>query len=150
MPARRSSPNASAGRLESAVRALRRFHRSPPLRPSFPVHRVVEWHARDAGADGASVPASYERLHQLSRRIEAAFARPRWTRCRATTTSSPANVLFDETRAWLVDFECGGNNDVFFDLANLSVNCGFGEGADDRLLELYFGRASAVASPACG
>src|SRR6185312_15553211 len=66
---------AVADRLEPVVRALRRLHRSAPLQASFPVHRVVEWHARDAGANEAVVPTSYERLHQLSRRIESTFAR---------------------------------------------------------------------------
>lgn len=145
VPARALEPERVAGRLESAVRVLRRFHRSPPLQASFPVHRVVEWHARDAGASGGVVPASYERLHQLSRRIEAAFARAPMDPVPCHNNLLASNVLFDETRAWLVDFECGGNDDVFFDLANLSVNCGFSDDVDERLLELYFGRASVVA-----
>ena len=132
-------------RLEPLVRALRRFHRSPPLAAGFPVHRVVEWHARDAGANGATVPPSYERLHQLSRRIEAAFAKAPLNPTPCHNNLVAANMLFDETRTWLIDFECGGNNDVFFDLANLSWNCRFSEDTEVRLLQLYFGSASAVA-----
>ena len=145
VPARALDADRVAERLERVVRVLRRFHRSPPLRAAFPVHRVVEWHARDAGANGGAVPASYERLHQLSRRIEAAFARAPMEPVPCHNNLVVANVLFDDTRAWLVDFECGGNNDVFFDLANLSANCGFADAVDERLLELYFGRASVVA-----
>ena len=40
----------------------------------------------------------------------------------------PANVLFDGDRAWLLDFEYAGMNDLFFDLANLGVNCGLRRG----------------------
>jgi len=145
LPARPLERDGVAARLESVMRALRRFHRSGPLATSFSVHRVVEWHARDAGANGASVPAAYERLHQLSRRIEATFARSPMEPVPCHNNLAPTNVLFDATRAWLVDFECGGNNDVFFDLANLSSNCRFSDEVDERMLELYFGRASAVA-----
>jgi thiamine kinase-like enzyme len=35
-------------------------------------------------------------------------------------------------------------NDVFFDLANLSVNGGFDDGADEALLDLYFGGVTAT------
>ena len=31
-------------------------------------------------------------------------------------------MLFADDRVWLLDFEYAGMNDVFFDLANLSVN----------------------------
>ncbi len=145
VPAHAVEPDRVGARLESVVRVLRRFHRSPPLRASFPVHRVVEWHARDAGANGAVVPPAYERLHQLSRRIEAAFARAPMEPVPCHNNLVATNVLFDSSRAWLVDFECGGNNDVFFDLANLSVNCGFADAVDSRLLDLYFGNATVVA-----
>lgn len=144
LPARALDHDQIVERLDAVVRVLRRFHRSPPLQAAFPVHRVVEWHARDAGANGGAVPAAYERLHQLSRRIEAAFARAPMEPVPCHNNLVAANVLFDDARAWLVDFECGGNDDVFFDLANLSTNCGFHDDVDERLLELYFGRASVV------
>jgi hypothetical protein len=145
VPARALEADRVEGRLESVVRVLRRFHRSPPLTAGFPVHRVVEWHTRDAGANGAAVPATYERLHQLSRRIEAAFARAPMDPVPCHNNLAATNLLFDAARAWLVDFECGGNNDVFFDLANLSMHCEFSDAVEERLLELYFGRASVVA-----
>ncbi len=44
----------------------------------------------------------------------------------------PGNVLFDIDRAWLLDFEYAGMNDRYFDLANLSVNCGLDQEADDE------------------
>jgi thiamine kinase-like enzyme len=53
----------------------------------------------------------------------------------------PGNVLFEETtaRVWLLDFEYAGMNDRFFDLGNLSVNCGLDAAGDEELLRLYFG-----------
>ena len=52
----------------------------------------------------------------------------------------PGNVLFADDRVWLLDFEYAGMNDVFFDLANLSVNSELSPESDDRLLTLYFGQ----------
>ena len=96
VPARAVDGDLVAGRLDAVVRVLRRFHRSPPLRAAFPVHRVVEWHARDAGAEGASVPAAYERLHQLSRRIEAAFAHAPMDPVPCHNNLVAVNLLFDD------------------------------------------------------
>ena len=126
-------------RLDDVVALLQRFHRSGPLSGLFPVHRVVEWHARDASSHGAMPPAAYERLHQQSRHIETAFATHPTPPVPCHNDLLPSNVLFGEERIWLLDYEYAGMNDVFFDLANLSVNCGFSRAADEHLLELYFG-----------
>ena len=67
-------PDAFADRLADVVELLRRFHESGPVAGAFPIHRVVEWHARDATIHGVIPPSGYDRLHQHSRRIEAAFA----------------------------------------------------------------------------
>lgn len=128
-------------RLADVVGLLHAFHRSGPLAGGFPIHRVVEWHARDAAVYGATVPAAYERLHAQSTAIEAAFATAPTPLVPCHNDLLPGNVLFEEgsERAWLLDYEYAGMNDVFFDLANLSVNCGLDGVADERLLTLYFG-----------
>ncbi len=128
-------------RLDEVVPLLRRFHDSGPLAGAFPIHRVVEWHARDAVAHGATVPAMYHDLHDLSARIEAAFAARPDDPVPCHNDLLPANVLFGPDRTWLLDFEYAGMNDRCFDLANLSVNSALDEPADDRLLALYFGEA---------
>lgn len=126
-------------RLGDVVALLERFHVSGPLRGAFPIHRVVEWHGRDAANHGVTPPAIYERLHQHSQRIEAAFAVSPVPTVPCHNDLLPGNVLFGEDRVWLLDFEYAGNNDAFFDLGNLSVNCGLDPAGDERLLELYFG-----------
>ncbi len=133
-------------RLADVVVLLRQFHNSGPLGGAFPIHRVVEWHARDAGAHGVMAPGSYERLHQQSRRIERAFQANASPTVPCHNDLLPGNVLFspgDESgadgRVWLLDFEYAGMNDAFFDLANLSVNAGLGAEADEELLHWYFG-----------
>jgi thiamine kinase-like enzyme len=130
-------------RLPEVIAQLKRFHASGPLQGAFPVHRVVEWHARDAASHGVMPPSSYERLHQQSRRIEAAFAAAPTSKVPCHNDLLPANVLFDEERVWLLDFEYAGMNDVFFDLGNLSVNSELNDDADEGLLRSYFGSVTA-------
>ncbi len=133
-------------RLGDVVDLLHRFHDSGALAGAFPVHRVVEWHARDAASHGVIPPSSYDRLHQLSRRIEMAFARAPLAAVPCHNDLLPGNVLFEDggPRVWLLDYEYAGMNDRFFDLANLSVNCGLDHGADESLLRDYFGAVTSA------
>jgi len=132
-------PVAFAERLDDVVDLIRRFHDSGPLGGSFPIHRIVEWHARDAAAHGVMAPPTYERLHQQSRRIEAAFNRAPMPTVPCHNDLLPGNVLFTDDRVWLLDFEYAGMNDVFFDLGNLSVNSELTTASEERLLTRYFG-----------
>jgi thiamine kinase-like enzyme len=129
-------------RLSDVVDVVRRFHASGPLAESFPVHRVVEWHARDAAAQGVIAPSSYERLHQASRRIERALENSPVTPVPCHNDLTLMNVLFTDGRAWLLDFEFAGMNDPFFDLGSLSVNGEFPVSIDETLLREYFGAVS--------
>ncbi|MEO7370743.1 MAG: phosphotransferase, partial [Ilumatobacteraceae bacterium] len=129
-------------RLDDVVELVHRFHDSGPLGGAFPIHRIVEWHARDASAHGVMAPPAYERLHQQSRRIEAAFAKAPMPLVPCHNDLLPGNVLFAEDRVWLLDFEYAGMNDVFFDLGNLSVNSELNHDAEERLLTLYFGQVT--------
>jgi thiamine kinase-like enzyme len=130
-------------RLHEVVALLRRFHDSGPLAGAFPIHRVVEWHARDAGARGVTLPDAQQRLQAVSLRIEAAFGASPDAPVPCHNDLLPGNVLFGPERTWLLDFEYAGMNDRYFDLANLSVNCGLDTAADERLLEAYEGRVQA-------
>jgi thiamine kinase-like enzyme len=128
-----------ARKLTAVVSALRRFHHSGPLDGQFPIHRVVEWHARDAARHGVDPPPIYRELHDESMAIEAAFARAPTPAAPCHNDLLPANVLFDGDRVWLLDFEYAGMNDVFFDLGNLAVNSHLSGDDDDALLVAYFG-----------
>jgi aminoglycoside phosphotransferase (APT) family kinase protein len=131
-----------ADRIEDVVELLRRFHDSGPIAGAFPIHRVVEWHARDAAAHGVEPPRAYGHLHASSTRIEAAFAADPDPLVPCHNDLLPANVLFDTDRTWLLDFEYAGMNDCSFDLGNLSVNAGFSPDDDERLLRAYFGEVT--------
>ncbi len=146
IPGHHLDPEPFMSRLDDVVGLLRRFHTSGPLAGAFPIHRVVEWHARDAARYGVPAPAAYDRLHAESSRIEAAFAAAPQPPVPCHNDLLPANVLFDDRddRAWLLDYEYAGMNDRCFDLGNLSVNCGFDAAADEDLLGRYFGEVTAA------
>jgi thiamine kinase-like enzyme len=143
IPGRHLEDTEFIDRIDDVVDLLKRFHESGPLDGQFPIHRVVEWHARDASSHGAIPPPAYERLHQQSRHIERAFAAAPTPLVPCHNDLLPANVLFAADRVWLLDYEYAGMNDVFFDLANLSVNGGLPRAADERLLTRYFGGLNA-------
>ena len=142
VPGRRVEPDRVADRLADVVAVIRRLHDSDPLAGAFPVHRVVEWHARDAGTHGVIAPSAYERLHQQSRRIETAFAKAPMPPVPSHNNLLAANLLFDAERVWLLDYQYAGMNDLFFDLADLSTNCGFDASTDEEVLSLYFGHVN--------
>lgn len=142
VPGGHLAPDEFVARLDEVVPLLHRFHRSGPLAGAFPIHRVVEWHARDAAAHGATVPDAWAELHAVSLRIEREFGAAEDDVVPCHNDLLPGNVLFAEGRTWLLDFEYAGMNDRFFDLANLSINCGLDVAADERLLGLYLGEVT--------
>lgn len=52
-----------------------------------------------------------------------------------------ANLIDDENRVWLVDWEYAGMGHPLFDLAGLAGNCGLDEDEERALLERYFAAA---------
>ncbi len=129
-------------RLDHVVKLVHRFHETNPLAGDFPIHRVVEWHARDALAHGVSLPPQFSRLHDVSRQIETAFEATPDPLVPCHNDLLPSNVLFGPDRVWLLDFEYAGMNDRYFDLGNLSVNARLGVAGDETLLRAYFGEVS--------
>ena len=69
IPGRHLEPAPFAERLDDVVAMLRTFHDSGPLQGAFPIHRVVEWHARDAAAIVLTMdePASNARSRKCPR-----------------------------------------------------------------------------------
>ncbi len=131
--------------LREVVRAVRVLHRLEAVPFAFPIFEVIRQHAHDARARGRD-HGSLDDLLRITARIEAALDP---TTLRSTLCHNdllPANVLLASTgRVWLIDYEYAGMNHVMFDLANLSVNCGFDEHLDEVVLRSAFETVTDIA-----
>ena len=130
----------AAMRQEDHIRrvagALRRFHDAPAIPGRFDAHEVVETYRREAVSRGVSVPAEYQRAHEVSGRIRAERGPQRLVPCHNDLLN--ANFL-DDGEIRIVDWEYAGMGDRFFDLANFSVNHEFAVEDDRALVRAYFG-----------
>ena len=87
----------------------------------------------------ARIPAAHADAVALAARIRPLLQGPEHEPVPCHDDLLTANLLHDGSRLRIVDWEYAGMNDRFFDLANLSVNNGFGPDDDARLLAAYFG-----------
>ena len=128
-----------AGDPADAARALRAFHdRGPELPTTFWVPDLVEEYAAIVLARGGSLPDGYAHARRTAAAIAA--ARPLSAPVPCHNDLLTANLIRDHAgRLLLVDWEYAGMGDPFFDLGNLSINNGFDDRADDRLLGAYLG-----------
>jgi thiamine kinase-like enzyme len=122
--------------LSEVAATLRTIHRGPPLRARFDAFRVVESYQAVAAARGVDAP-DYAWAHELSARIEQERGRQPAAPCHNDLLN--ANFIHDGERLRIVDWEYAGMGDVFFDLANFSVNHSLGDTENELLLEAYFG-----------
>jgi thiamine kinase-like enzyme len=127
-----------AARVEEVARALRAFHYCGVALPaSFWVPDLVAEYARAVGERGGETTDAYEQAGVLARRIAAALAPWRPRPCHNDLLSG--NLIGERSgeRIMIVDWEYAGMGHPVFDLGNLSVNNGFDEDTDERLLRAY-------------
>jgi thiamine kinase-like enzyme len=130
------------GEIRRVAAALHRFHDAAPIPGRFDSHAVVEQYHREAAERGVDIPDAYTGAHETSERIRRVRGRQPLAPCHNDLLN--ANFL-DDGAVRIVDWEYAGMGDRFFDLANFSVNHGFGAAEDDVLLDAYFGDATADA-----
>ncbi len=127
------------GTLGRAADVLRRLHEGPPLPGRFDSFRVVEEYRETAMAHGVRIPADYDWAHERAQKIEALRGRHPLRPCHNDLLN--ANFIEADGDIRIVDWEYAGMGDVFFDLANFSVNHDFGADENRELLHAYFGDA---------
>jgi thiamine kinase-like enzyme len=120
--------------LERVAASLRTVHAGPSLPSGFSAFRIVESYDQRAG----EVPPDYHRALAHAREIEAALTGPEHEPVHCHNDLLNANLIDDGERVRIVDWEYAGMGDRYFDLGNLSINNGFEEGDDERLLAAYF------------
>jgi thiamine kinase-like enzyme len=125
--------------LRSVARTLRHVHDGPQIPGRFDAFRVVEAYSSTAAGRGVRVPDAYGDALGLAHAIERARGAQPLRPCHNDLLN--ANLIDDGERIRIVDWEYAGMGDVFFDLANLSVNHELGEAENRMLLEAYAGAA---------
>jgi thiamine kinase-like enzyme len=131
-----------AARAEEVAHALRAFHEAAVALPvNFWVPDLLEQYSGIIAARGVVAPPEYAEARELAERIAAALPVRALRPCHNDLL--PGNLVRERTadRIMIVDWEYAGMGHPYFDLGNLSVNNGFDESADERLLSAYHGGA---------
>ncbi len=123
--------------LARVARNLRTFHDGPSIPGRFDSFRVVETYRETALARGGAIPEAFEWAHGIAHRIERLRGDVELKPCHNDLLN--ANFLDDGERLRIVDWEYAGMGDVFFDLANFSINHELGRKEREALLLAYSG-----------
>jgi thiamine kinase-like enzyme len=127
--------------LEQLVKTIKRYHQAPAFPAQFnPFETVRNYHIL-ALEYGVIFPEDLPWVLTQMNRVETALQpHARETACHNDLL--PANLLFDGSSLFIVDWEYAGNGNPFFDLGNLAVNLELDGAQCEHLLELYFGFSS--------
>lgn len=125
--------------LADVAAALRAVHEGPNIPGRFDAFRVVERYRETGLAAGATIPAAYDVAAGNAAEIERALRGSEHAPVPCHNDLLTANFIHDGERVRIVDWEYAGMGDRFFDLGNLSINNGFEEADDERLIEAYTG-----------
>ena len=124
--------------LDEVAAALRRVHDGASLPSSFDAFAIVAGYRATAAERGARIPAGFDDLAAGARAIRQALTDPEPAPVACHNDLLTANCIHDGERVRIVDWEYAGMGDRYFDLGNLSVNNGFAEADDERLLSAYW------------
>ncbi|MFF0745865.1 phosphotransferase [Streptomyces sp. NPDC004111] len=134
----------------SLAQVLRRLHSvEPPGGPRLHVRKRVE-----ASAAVAELVAHVPRLAvygEAADRFDAlrGALRTLGTEDRLCHNDlNPGNILFDSSRAWLIDFDHLGTGDPLFDVATATLSLGMDEELGARFVAAYLGRPATAAESA--
>jgi thiamine kinase-like enzyme len=115
---------------------LRRIHEGGPIPGRFDSFRVVEAYRATAEEHGVRIPDAFSAAKEHADKIESARGSQPRRPCHNDLLN--ANFIDDGTNLRIVDWEYAGMGDVFFDLANFSINHELGEAENEALLTAYF------------
>lgn len=128
--------------LHKVAAMLREIHALPPIPGKFIVFRVVEDYTQVARRYQVAFPDNFDWLLERMYEAEEAFKVDALPLMPCHNDLLNENFLQVDGRIYLLDWEYAGMGDIFFDLANLSVNHHFSDEEDRLLLRSYFGEAT--------
>jgi thiamine kinase-like enzyme len=123
--------------IERVAPVLHRIHDGLPIPGRFDSFRVVEAYRATAEEHGVRLPAGFHVAKERADEIEHARGAQPLRPCHNDLLN--ANFIDDGESIRIVDWEYAGMGDVFFDLANFSINHEFGDAENEALLTAYFG-----------
>ena len=123
-----------------AARALGRVHRlGRAFRSRFDVFAAVDGYLDLLREQWAPLPEGYHEVGRKARVVRRALEASPAPLVSCHNDPWPGNLLDAEGRIYLIDWEYSGMNDPVWDLADLSVEAGFGPGQDRAMMEAYYG-----------
>jgi thiamine kinase-like enzyme len=129
----------SGERIREVAAVLRRIHEGAAIPGRFDSFQVVEAYRATAEEHGVRVPAGFHIAKERANEIQYARGSQPLRPCHNDLLN--ANLIDDGATIRIVDWEYAGMGDVFFDLANFSINHEFGDDQNRSLLEAYLGEA---------
>jgi len=118
---------------------LRAVHVGPPLPTRFDVFEIVDAYRATTLERGGTVPDVFGDLRTAVQAVEVVFTGPEHEPVPCHNDLLAGNFMHDGERVRILDWEYAGMGDRYFDLGNLSINNGFDEDDDRRLLAAYWG-----------
>lgn len=127
--------------IKKVATVLKKIHAMAPVPGVFDIFNVVEKYSITVKEHKVNFPPDYEWITRHVKEAESALAKHPYKPCPCHNDLLNANFLFDGNIR-ILDWEYAGMGDVFFDLANFSVNHQLTEDQDRWLLESYFGEVT--------
>lgn len=123
-----------------AARALRRVHRlGRGFRSRFDVFVALGGYLDFLRGGRTPLPEDYYEVGQGARAVRLALEASPVALVPCHNDPWPGNLLDADGRIYLIDWEYSGMNDPMWDLADLSVEAGFGPEQDRAMMEAYHG-----------
>lgn len=124
--------------VERLARDLRAFHDCGVQLPTrFDVPELLAAYAAIVRSRGATLPGEYAEATRVAASICTVLSPDSPQPCHNDLLAGNVIRSLDDDRLMLVDWEYAGMGDARFDLGNLSVNNGFDEATDERMLSTY-------------
>jgi thiamine kinase-like enzyme len=123
-----------------AARALKRVHSlGRVFRSRFDVFAAIDGYLELLRGWRTPLPEDYYEVEQRARAVRLALEASPAAIVPCHNDPWPANLLDADGRIYLIDWEYSGMNDPMWDLADLSVEAGFGPEQDRAMMEAYHG-----------
>lgn len=124
--------------LKAIASMLRRIHAMPPITGTFDAFRIVENYTQIAKSYNVAFPGNFKWLIDQMYQAEQALKVNPYVPTPCHNDLLNENFLRQNGRIFILDWEYAGMGDIYFDLANLSVNHNFNDVQDRWLLQCYF------------